>query len=182
MNAYTEEYDEQTRLLQPRVGIIETQLRQPREYELLSHSKLLERHCKQFEERYKNVRRQWDNIRQGVPDVISEAKKQTRVHVKEIESETSVAKLQLVQEEHKKEVADYWSSTGDLLRKADHFISDEASKLTTLNNEFLRSCVSFRYVIIARTVCRHVLITTRNGLTDMGVTMEMKSYSKCEIE
>eukprot|EP01138_Halocafeteria_seosinensis_P011931 gb/GECG01012194.1/.p1 GENE.gb/GECG01012194.1/~~gb/GECG01012194.1/.p1 ORF type:complete len:2141 (+),score=368.29 gb/GECG01012194.1/:1-6423(+) len=145
LDAYTEELDEQTRLLQPRVGVIETQLRQPREYELLSHSKQLERHCMQFHAKHQTAYKKWDELRNEVPKLISNAKKQTRVHVKEVERETSVAKLQLVQEEQKKEVSRYWSGSGSLSRKAEKLINDESSKLTTLNNEFLRSCVSFSH-------------------------------------
>lgn len=144
LDAYTEELDEQTRLLQPRVGVIETQLRQPREYELLSHANQLKRHCMQFHEKHENVKKRWNELRDEVPKMISRAKKQTRVHVKAVERETSVAKLQLVQEEQKKDVSQYWSESGTLIKKAEKFINEECARLTTLNNEFLRSCVSFR--------------------------------------
>jgi hypothetical protein len=165
---YTAELDERVRRHWPRKGQAETDLRAPREAELLAHAQRLERHARAWQERSK---KQQDSFSVEVEEArshVAQFEKKFDAFQDSLGAQSSLAALQGQYSRTKALLVSFETEADAWRRRLLVYCGAEPRKLRTQNREFLRTCTRFseggEYDPVEITAVEGVLSDLEGGL------------------
>jgi len=140
---YTAELAERVRLHRPRKAMAETELRAPREAELLAHAQRLERHCRAWRERAEKQGRAFDREGQAARDHTAAFRDRLSALQGSLTAQASLAALQGQQNRAKALLVSFETEAQGWRSRLGSYAGAEPGRLLTLNREFLRTCSRF---------------------------------------
>lgn len=183
VGSYTEELEARLRSHWPRKGKAEVTMRQPREAELLGHAQKLSRHVAKFTERATVLAESFMDALQEARAFVGDMRTKQNTLAKQLPQQTSVAGVQGVQQRSKQTLLDLRAGMEDWRNKLRVFMGPEASRVLQLNQDFLRTCVSFDdggdYDVSETQTCRESLQNVE-GTFDTKVQERSKQLEALE--
>ncbi|KAA0145959.1 hypothetical protein FNF31_07899 [Cafeteria roenbergensis] len=143
VSLFTAELTERVRLHWPRQARAETELRAPREAELLAHAQRLERHCRAWREKADRQAKAFDGEAEAARQHTAAFVARLAELQSSLPAQASLAALQGQQSRAKAMLVAYETEAEGWRARLAGYAAAEPRRLTALNREFMRTCTRF---------------------------------------